>query len=95
MCFTFTSSATQTRRFTTHLKKNGIETLIHFSYLLHEQPLQTPAATAPEGSGESAVDNSISPLNPWMNEDEMNYVIAIMNSFDKHKEGYEGLPCSL
>jgi dTDP-4-amino-4,6-dideoxygalactose transaminase len=68
----------------THLKKNGIETLIHFSYLLHEQPHFKHPRQKPLRVAEKVRSTILSlPLNPWMTEDEINYVIAIMNSFDK------------
>ena len=67
----------------THLKKNGIETLIHFSYLLHEQPHFNHPHQRPLRVAEKTRSTILSlPLNPWMNEDEVNYVIDVMNRFD-------------
>lgn len=66
-----------------HLQKNGIETLIHFSYLLHEQPHFKHPRQRPLRVAEKVRSTIFSlPLNPWMNEDEVNYVIDVMKRFD-------------
>lgn len=68
----------------THLKENGIETLIHFSYLLHEQPHFKHPRQRPLRVAEKIRSTILSlPLNPWMKEDEVSYVIDIMNRFDQ------------
>ncbi len=67
----------------THLKQNGIETLIHFPYLLHEQPHFKNSRQVSLPVAEKVRSTILSlPLNPWLREDEVSYVIDIMKEFD-------------
>ena len=66
-----------------YLGKNGIETLIHFPFLLHEQPHFKHSREVPLPVAERVRSTILSlPLNPWMSTDEVNYVIEVMNRFD-------------
>jgi len=67
-----------------HLKNNGVETLIHFPYLLHEQPHFKHPRQRPLKVAEKIRSTILSlPLNPWMKEDEVAYVIDVINRFDQ------------
>jgi dTDP-4-amino-4,6-dideoxygalactose transaminase len=66
-----------------YLNKNGIETLIHFSYLLHEQEHFKHPRQAPLPVAEKVRATILSlPLNPWMSKDEVDYVIEVMRKFE-------------
>lgn len=66
----------------THLNDNGIETMIHYPFLLHEQthfrhPRQKPLPVA-----EKIKSTILSlPLNPWMDTKEVKYVVDVMSNF--------------
>jgi dTDP-4-amino-4,6-dideoxygalactose transaminase len=67
----------------THLRDNGIETLIHFPYLLHEQPQFTNSRQMPLPVAEKIRQTILSlPLNPWMSTDEVSYVIDVIGKFE-------------
>jgi dTDP-4-amino-4,6-dideoxygalactose transaminase len=66
-----------------HLEKNGIETLIHFPYLLHEQPLFNHHQLASLPVAEKVRSTIFSlPLNPWLRMDEASYVVDVLRKFD-------------
>jgi dTDP-4-amino-4,6-dideoxygalactose transaminase len=66
-----------------YLHENGIETLIHFPYLLHEQPQFKNSRQAPLPVAEKTRQTILSlPLNPWMREAEVSYVLDVMSRFD-------------
>jgi dTDP-4-amino-4,6-dideoxygalactose transaminase len=69
--------------FRDHLHRHGIETLVHFSYLLHEQPhfKQQRQVALPAAEKTRATIFSL-PLHPWVREDEVAYVIEVMKNFD-------------
>lgn len=67
----------------TYLNRNGIETLIHFPYLLHEQPHFKNSRQVALPVAEKVRQTILSlPLNPWMSSDEVSYVIDVMTKFD-------------
>lgn len=67
----------------TYLDKNGIETLIHFPFLLHEQPHFKHPRQVALTVAEKVRSTILSlPLNPWMRTDEVGYVIDVMSKFD-------------
>jgi dTDP-4-amino-4,6-dideoxygalactose transaminase len=65
-----------------HLWKNGIETLIHYPFLLHQQPLfkRSDARRLPVAERLHSTIISL-PLNPWMRDDEISHVLEVMNKF--------------
>lgn len=66
-----------------YLNERGIETLIHFPYLLHEQPHFKNSRQVSLPVAEKIRSTILSlPLNPWLREDEVSYVIDIMREFD-------------
>ena len=66
-----------------YLHENGIETLIHFPYLLHEQPQFKNSRQRPLPVAEKVRQTILSlPLNPWMRADEVSYVIDVCSKFD-------------
>jgi len=65
-----------------HLAKNGIETLIHYPFLLHKQPQFLRSGQAALPAAERVVNQILSlPLNPWLREEEVSYVIDVMRNF--------------
>ena len=68
-----------------HLAECGVETLIHYPYLLHQQPLfrqdQPPALPVAEQLGQHIFSL---PLNPHLREDEVAAVCAAVRSFFHH-----------
>ena len=66
-----------------HLERHGIETLIHFTYLLHEQPHFNASRRASMSVAERVRETILSlPLHPWMTTDEIGYVVEVMNNFE-------------
>ena len=66
-----------------HLERHGIETLIHFTYLLHEQPHFSASGRASLPVAEKVRETILSlPLHPWMRTDEIDYVVEVMHHFD-------------
>jgi dTDP-4-amino-4,6-dideoxygalactose transaminase len=68
--------------FRTYLKEHGIETLVHYPYLLHKQALfkRSPKVALPFAEKIHSTIFSL-PLNPWMRTDEVSHVIDVMSEF--------------
>ncbi len=65
------------------LLENGIETMIHYPYLLHRQPLFQRAGQSHLPVAEKAEPMILSlPLNPWLRTDEVEYVIDAMKRYE-------------
>lgn len=65
------------------LLENGVETMIHYPYLLHQQPHFRSESQKPLPVAESIGQTIFSlPLNPWLRTDEVDYVIETMNRFE-------------
>lgn len=65
-----------------HLATAGIETLVHYPYLLHQQPLFYRAAQQPLPVAERVVQQIFSlPLNAQLFEKEREAVVAAVHSF--------------
>lgn len=73
----------QRDRFRAFLSGNGVETLIHYPYLLHQQPLFRSKGQRRLPIAEQVGQTIFSlPLNPWLRPDEVDYVIETMNRFE-------------
>jgi dTDP-4-amino-4,6-dideoxygalactose transaminase len=68
----------------TYLGKNGVETLIHFPFLLHEQQhFRNSRQMGRLPAAEKIRPTIVSlPLNPWMSAYEVRYVIEVVNQFE-------------
>ncbi len=67
------------------LAERGIETLIHYPYLLHQQPLFKRAEQLALPVAEAVVHNIFSlPLNPHMTEAEIGYVIETIVKLEQN-----------
>lgn len=65
-----------------HLAARGVETLIHYPYLLHQQPLFARHAHRPLPNAEHAADAILSlPLHPHLRDDEVQAVIDAVLEF--------------
>ena len=73
----------QRDRLRAHLERHGVETLVHFTYLLHEQPHFNASRRSSLPAAERVREAILSlPLYPWMSADEIDYVVEVMRSFD-------------
>jgi dTDP-4-amino-4,6-dideoxygalactose transaminase len=71
----FVVQSAQREQWRAQLAERGIETLIHYPYLLHQQPLFKRAEQPPLPVAETVVNRIFSlPLNPQMTEAEIGYV---------------------
>jgi dTDP-4-amino-4,6-dideoxygalactose transaminase len=65
------------------LLDNGIETMIHYPYLLHQQPHFKRNEQKPLPVAEEFGRTIFSlPLNPWLRSNEVEYVIETMRRFE-------------
>jgi dTDP-4-amino-4,6-dideoxygalactose transaminase len=72
----------QRERLRAHLAARGVETLVHYPYLLHQQPLFQRPEQPPLPTAETAVRYIFSlPLNAQMQQAEVNAVIEAVHSF--------------
>ena len=72
----FVVQSAQRETWRARLAERGIETLIHYPYLLHQQPLFKRPEQPPLPVAETVVNRIFSlPLNPQMTEAEIGYVI--------------------
>ncbi|MCA1633619.1 MAG: DegT/DnrJ/EryC1/StrS family aminotransferase [Acidobacteria bacterium] len=79
----FVAQHPERERLREHLSARGIETLIHYPYLLHRQPLFRRDAQAALPVAESVVDKIFSlPLYPQLREEELRAVIGAILDFD-------------
>lgn len=66
-----------------YLLESGIETMIHYPYLLHQQPLFRRVEQAPLPVAEKIGPTILSlPLNPWLRTEEIEYVIDRVIRFE-------------
>lgn len=65
-----------------HLQRAGIETLVHYPYLLHQQPLFSGETKQTLPEAERAVAEILSlPLYPGLSDEEVSRVVLAVNSF--------------
>ncbi len=74
------------KRLRTHLAERKISTLIHYPFLLHEQKLFRQQAQKSLPNAENTVRQILSlPLNPHLNDSEIESVIDAVLSFESEK----------
>lgn len=79
----FVVQSAQREQWRAKLAERGIETLIHYPYLLHQQPLFKRTEQPPLPVAETVVNQIFSlPLNPQMTEAEIGYVIETVVSLE-------------
>jgi dTDP-4-amino-4,6-dideoxygalactose transaminase len=67
-----------------HLEAKGIETAIHYPYLLHEQPLFERAGQQPLPNAEQLVNQILSiPLYPQLTDAEVTMVARAIVEFQQ------------
>lgn len=65
-----------------HLDARGVETLIHYPYLLHQQPLFARPGQPALPRAERAAETILSlPLNPHLRDDEVRAVVEAVRTF--------------
>jgi dTDP-4-amino-4,6-dideoxygalactose transaminase len=63
-----------------YLAENGIETMVHYPFLLHQQARFSQPQQAPLPVAERIQSTVLSlPLNPWMRSEGISYVIDVMS----------------
>jgi dTDP-4-amino-4,6-dideoxygalactose transaminase len=78
----FVTQHPERERLREHLSARGVETLIHYPYLLHQQPLFRHTAQAPLPVAESVVSKILSlPLYPHLTEEELRAVASAILDF--------------
>ncbi|MBI1765949.1 MAG: DegT/DnrJ/EryC1/StrS family aminotransferase [Acidobacteria bacterium] len=81
----FVVQSAQRKQWRTRLAERGIETLIHYPYLLHQQPLFKRVEQPPLPVAETVVNHIFSlPLNPHMTEAEIGYVIETVVNLEQN-----------
>ena len=74
-------------RLRAHLDGHRISTMIHYPFLLHQQPLFSSGARSPLPVAERVVGELLSlPLHPHLTEEETSAVIAAVLDFEKDAE---------
>ena len=80
----FVAQHPERERLREHLSARGIETLIHYPYLLHRQPLFRRDTQAALPVAESVVDRIFSlPLYPQLGEEELRLVVGAILDFEE------------
>jgi dTDP-3-amino-3,4,6-trideoxy-alpha-D-glucose transaminase len=79
----FVAQHPERERLRQHLSARGVETLVHYPYLLHHQPLFRRDAQPPLPFAESVVDRILSlPLYPQLRDEELRAVVAAILEFE-------------
>lgn len=79
----FVAQHPERERLREHLSARGVETLIHYPYLLHQQPLFRRDAQAPLPFAESVVGKILSlPLYPQLTDEELRAVVGAILEFE-------------